>query len=1071
LFARLIEEMGLCSVVSPFRLAWYRTYILLGASWPSAVRQGFRGKGTIAVVNEKSSSVWDGGASTTGGLPDGAQATLCIFAFGRARVEKDGIPIDSPDWIHKTRELLFYLLSFPDGRTKEQIGLALWPEASTSQLRSSFHDSVFRLRRALGAKDWVVFEKRRYAFGGTMDYIYDVESFEKNISEAQRVQTEAPERAIQHLQEATELYRGHFLEDIAVEGEWVLERQDELRRSCQEAMLLLGELLGSLERHAEAASVYGRIIARDSYLEAAHRGLMRCYESLGERARALEHYRSLVETLRERLGTAPAPDTRALFEILLREGRVEPVASALPYEPPPSRTAASTTNNLPLQPTPLVGRERELEEVVERVRGGKERLLTLTGPGGAGKTRVALAAGSDLLRDFDDGVFFVSLASTHDAELVTSAIAGSLGVRESAERQLVEILEGYLRHKRLLLILDNFEQVLESAPVVETLLRSCAGLRVLATSRIPLNLYGEREYPVPPLAVPDSLLPHEDIERYDSVRLFVERARAVKSDFSVTEENAAAVASICARLDGLPLAIELAAARANSIAPRDMLSRLGNRLKLLRGGPRDMPARQRTLRDTIDWSYDLLEEHDRTLMRRLSVFAAGCTLEAIEEICDSKGGLDVLEGVESLLEKSLLRRNVVGGEARFEMLETVHEYAGERLGESGEAGMVQQAHAEYYLTLAVAADAGLKGPEQLEWMQRLETAHDDMRAALNWALRQNETELVLRLGGALWWFWFVGGHYSEGRSWLEEGLEMEGRGTLEARAMALAGVGALAYEQDELDRAEEACEEGLGLLTNREEQPGEARIYLLLSLGHVALDREDHDRATALLEDCLAVSRELGHGLGLAGSIMSLATVSHEKGDLERAVTLLEESMQLFRERDDKLGLAWCQINLGLAVCARGDTARAAKLTEEGVTLLQELGAGADSAIGLCNLGWMALLQEDPGRAAALFEESLDLAWDTGLHPIVLTTLEGLACVAGAEGERQRAARLWSAAQTLQNVMTIPRDKDWLAEADARISVVCSAMDEQSWEQASSRGRAMSLDEAVAFARERPTTY
>ena len=787
---------------------------------------------------------------------------------------------------------------------------------------------------------------------------------------------------------------------------------------------------------------------------------------------ALEHYRSLVDILREGFGTAPAPDTRALFEDLLRgEDEVEPAASASSYEPRPSRTAVPRTNNLPLPPTPLVGRGREVEEVVELVRGSKERLLTLTGPGGTGKTRVALAAGSDLLGEFDDGVFFVPLASVHDPELLPSAIAGSLRVREIAEQQLLKTLQGYLRHKRLLLILDNFEQVLEAAPDVKMLLGSCAGLRILVTSRIPLRLYGEREYPVPPLAVPGALSTQDDIGRHESVRLFLERARAVKSDFTLTEDNALAVAEICARLDGLPLAIELAAARVNSIALQDMLGRLGNRLKLLRGGPRDLPARQRTLRATIDWSHDLLEEQGRTLLRRLSVFEGGCTLEAIEEICDPERHLDVLEGVESLLEKSLLRRKVEGGDARFDMLETVHEYAGERLGESGEAELVQRAHAHYYLALAVAADAELKGPAQRVWMQRLETSHDDMRAALNWAIRQEETELVLRLGGALWWFWFVGGHYSEGRRWLEEGLEMEGRGSLEARAMALAGVGALAYEQDELDRAEEACGEGLDLLANREEEPGEAKIYLLLSLGHVALDREDHDRATALLEECLALSREMGHGLGLAGSIMSLATVSHEKGDLERAVRLLEESMDLFRERDDKLGLAWCQINLGLAVCARGDTGRAAKLTEEGVALLQELGAGADSAIGLCNLGWMALLQGDPDRATALYQESLDLAWDTGLHPIVLTTLEGLACVAGARGEVQRAAQLWSSSQTLQNAMNIPRDKDWLAEADARISAVRSALDEQSWEQASSRGRVMGLDEAVIFARERTATH
>jgi predicted ATPase len=717
-----------------------------------------------------------------------------------------------------------------------------------------------------------------------------------------------------------------------------------------------------------------------------------------------------------------------------------------------------------------VGRGREVDEVVEWVRGAKTRLLTLTGPGGTGKTRVALAAGSELLEEFEDGVFFVALAAIQDPEFVSSAIAGSLGVKEGAEQRLLETLKGYLRQKRVLLILDNFEQVLGGTPIVVELVRSCPGLKILVTSRIPLRLYGEYEYPVPPLAVPDSesLPPLEGLSRYESVRLFMERARAVRADFSLTKENASAVAEICARLDGLPLAIELAAARSSLLAPQTMLDRLGNRLKLLRGGPRDLPVRQRTLRGTIDWSYELLEEQDKTLFARLSVFAGVRTLEAIEEICDPKGDLGALEGVESLLEKNLLRREEdEGGEACFGMLETIHEYAGEKLEASGEAEEVKRAHAGYYLALAEAADAGLKGQDQAAWMQRLKSAQDDMRASLGWALQRRETGLVLELGGALWWFWFVRGQYGEGRRWLEDGLAMEGPGMPEARAMALAGVGALAYEQDDLDRAEEACEEGLELLANLSTGWSEARLYLLLSLGHVALDREDYGRATGLLEECLALSREMGHGLGLAGSIMSLATVAREQGDLDRATLLLEESIDLFRGRDDKLGLAWCLINFGLVMCDKGDTTRAAKLTEEGVALLGELGAGADSAIGLCNLGWMALLQGDSGRAVALYRKSLDLAWDTGLYPVVLTTLEGYACVAGARGEARMAARLWSAAHALQNAMGIPRDTDWLAEADHRISTVRSALGEQAWEGESRTGRAMTLEEAVALAKVR----
>jgi predicted ATPase/class 3 adenylate cyclase len=755
---------------------------------------------------------------------------------------------------------------------------------------------------------------------------------------------------------------------------------------------------------------------------------------------------------------------------LFRPERVfQLTAPGLPSEFLPLRTLEARLNNLPLQPTPLVGRVREVEEVAERLRSEQVRLLTLTGPGGTGKTRLALQAGADLLEEFSDGVFFISLASITDPELVPSAIAEPFRLRESTEQTLEESLKSYIRDKRLLLILDNFEQILEKAPLVGELVGACPNLKVLATSRIPLRLYGEWEYPVPPLALPDPsvLPPVEVLSQYEAVKLFVERARAVKEDFEVTNESAPAVAEICARLDGLPLAIELAAARIRILPPQKMLQRLSNRLALLQGGPRDLPARQQTLRGTIDWSYDLLTEEEKTLFGRLSVFSGGRTLEAIEQICAPAGDIDALEGVDSLVEKSLLRREeAVAGESRFVMLETVQEYAREKLEESGEAEEVKRRHAEYFLALAEQADPELKGPDQLEWLQRLETEHDNMRAALRWALQRAETELALRLGGALWWFWFMRGYDSEGRRWLEEALAMEERGSMESRAMALAAVGALASHQGDLDRAEEALEEGLELLVEEESERSEAKLYLHLTLGHVALERADYVRATGLFEESYGLSQQMRNGWGLARSVMSLATVIHEQGDLERATELYEEGIDLFRERGDKLGLARCLNNLGLAVYARGDLGRAVKLTEEGVSLLQELGAGADTAVGLCNLGWMALLQNDLGRAADLYEESLVLAWDSGMKPIVLPTLEGYACVAGAQGEARRAVRLWGAAQTLHEAQGIPRDTDWLEEADARISAVRSGLGEQAWEEAWRKGRAMTLEEAVAYAME-----
>jgi predicted ATPase/class 3 adenylate cyclase/Tfp pilus assembly protein PilF len=744
------------------------------------------------------------------------------------------------------------------------------------------------------------------------------------------------------------------------------------------------------------------------------------------------------------------------------------MAPGLPAEFPPLRTLEGHPNNLPLQPTPLVGRQREASEIAERLRGEQARLLTLTGPGGTGKTRLALQVAADLLQEFGDGVFFVSLAAVADRELVSSTIAGSLGLKASAGQSLEESLEAYLREKKLLLVLDNFEQVLEGAPLVGELLGGCHNLKVLATSRTPLMLYGEQEYPVPPLELPDPvrLPPLERLAQYEAVRLFVERARAMKPDFEVTNDNAPAVAEICVRLDGLPLAIELAAARTKLLPPRALLSRLSNRLKLLKGGARNLPVRQRTLRTTIDWSYDLLTEEEKRLFWRLSVFAGGFTLEAIEEVCDPEGRLEALEVVGSLLEKSLLRQEEeADGASRFAMLETVKEYAREKLEESGETEKIKRAHIEYFLALAEEANPKLKGPDQLEWLQRLEAEHENMRAALEWTLQQGEKQLMLRLGGLLWWFWFVRGHYSEGRRWLEGALATGGQGSVESRAMALAGVGALAFEQDDLDRAEEASAAGLELLEGRASERAGIRPYLLLTLGHVALEKGDHGRAARLFEQSLSSSRKIGDGLGLAGSIMSLASESYEQGDLERATELYEEGIGLFREQGDKLGLAWCLINLGLVAYSQGDLRRAAKLTEEGVALLRDLGARADAAVGLCNLGWISLLQNDPGIAADHFEESLTLARDTQMQPIILTTLEGFACLAGARGEARRAARLWGAIRSLET-KGIPRDTDFLVEADARMSAVRSDMGEQAWEEGLAEGRAMPIEEAVSSALE-----
>ncbi|HEX6608320.1 MAG TPA: AAA family ATPase, partial [Chloroflexia bacterium] len=465
-------------------------------------------------------------------------------------------------------------------------------------------------------------------------------------------------------------------------------------------------------------------------------------------------------------------EERRLKDLIRPERIWQVLVDGLPTDFPPLRTLDARPNNLPAQPNVFIGREAQIAAVIALLRRPDVRLLTLIGPGGTGKTRLALQVAAELLDEFADGVWFVDLAPLTDPALVAGSIAGVFSLQESAARSAQEVLHDYLSGKTLLLVLDNFEQVRPAASLVDTLLRRAPHLEVLITSRVPLHLYGEQEHTVPPLALPATLPlpPLERLTQYEAVRLFVERARTVREDFQVTNETAPAVAEICARLDGLPLAIELAAARVRLFAPEALLTRLGARLATLTGGPRNLPARQQTLRATIEWSYNLLSPGEQQLFRRLAVFQGGRTLEAIDAICNGDGTLavDVLDGVEALIGHSLLgTRPAQDGELRFVMLETIHEYAREILQKCGEAATLRQAHAQYFLRLIEQAERELLGPQHLAWMNRLEDEHDNIRAALRWALDTGAVGVALRLAGALWLFWWTHVHYREGRQWLE----------------------------------------------------------------------------------------------------------------------------------------------------------------------------------------------------------------------------------------------------------------------------------------------------------------
>jgi predicted ATPase len=746
----------------------------------------------------------------------------------------------------------------------------------------------------------------------------------------------------------------------------------------------------------------------------------------------------------------------------------------LPSEFPTLRTLETQNNNLPLQATPLIGREREVEAVCGLLRSSETRLLTLLGPGGTGKTRVGLQVAAELVDDFEDGVFFVPIAAITDPARVAPTIARALGLSEGRTRPAEELLEGYLRDRQTLLLLDNLEQVLEATPVVDGLLSTAAGLKILATSRTPLGLYGEYEFPIPPLSLPEpeSLPPLEHLTEYEAIRLFVERARAVRPDFSLAEDNAPAVVEICERLDGLPLAIELAAARIKLLTPQLLLDRLGNRLKILTGGARNLPERQRTLRNAIEWSYDLLDEGEKMLFGRLGVFSSGSTLEAMEAVCDAEGDLptDVFEGASSLLDKSLLRQEEgAGGDPRFLMLETIHEFADEKLEGGGEAEAVRRAHAEYFLALAEEAEPMLWGAEDAMWLDRLEREHDNMRAALSWALRHAEATLALRVGAALRWFWYMEGYYREGRRWLEAALDKErGVAAAEARARALEGVGWLAAGQGDLDRAQAAAKEGLRLST--EAGLGDVVAADLQNvLGEaVARRRGDYEWATELLTESLALHRKAGDIRGVAWSLGNLANVSSDRGDYEQAKRLYEEGLALSRELAGAELLGAHSISLGYEYLLEGEPERATALNEEAAELYRKRGLRDGLQHALDNLGWATLLRGDYERAETLHKQSLKVSQDLGDKLIASESLEGLACTAGAQGEAERSAILFGAAERLREAegyQQAPRDHSL---REPYLAAARSLVDEAVWSAAREKGRYMEFEDAVVYALEKP---
>jgi len=899
---------------------------------------------------------------------------------------------------------LLALLTLRQNRPVEREWLAatLWPDLDQTQAYANLRPLLTELRRALGS------EAERLQSPSRRTLLLELTGADADVC---TFDTAIAGKTLSDLVQATSLYRGPLLEGC--NEDWVFQERVVREQNCQRALQTLGDSALSAGDYSAAVGYYQRAVSLDPWREEARRGWMEALAKSGDTNAALQAYRELVEVLRADPKAIPDEMTTALYQRLRTEARRK--ADTHSITSAESAAVSRVKGFLPHPLTDLVGREDERLEVALQLR--RSRLVTLTGVGGIGKTRLAREVANDVAGEYVDGVCLVALDSLSEGRMVAQQVATVLGLREVPGQTPLQSVTEHLRTKRLLLVLDNCEHLLEaSAHLADHLLRECGEVRILATSREALGIVGETVWSVPVLTVPaPERLPQSQatllrvLMGYESVQLFVERAQAVQKTFDLTADNARMVAQTCRQLEGIPLAIELAAARVRAMTVEQIAARLDDHLGLLTVGSRTAQSRQQTLRATLDWSYDLLTEPERSLLKRLSVFAGGCTLEAVEQVCVGEGVAvgQVLDLLTSLVDKSLVQfEERDPAAARYRLLEMVRQYAAERLRASGDAEQVNTHYRDWFLALAEESEPHLKGNDQVDCRRRLDLEHDNLRAAL--ALCEADAlgaEAGLRLAGALHRFWHARGEFYEGQASLRRALEREGaQQATVARAKALNGAGYLAYCRGDFADARALNEEALAVQRELGDNGGVA--VSLHHLGMAAYSQGDFGAARSLYEASLAIGQELGDRIGIGNALYGLGNVIYSQSDPDTARVLYEESLAIRRESGDKTGIANSLYGLASVAYTRRDYVSARAMYEEGLAIRRELGDKPGIANSIGGLGSVAFVTGDYEAAWALFDEELGMRREWGDKAGIANLLYWLGMVADAKGDRDAARSL-----------------------------------------------------------------